>query len=126
MVDDTPKDWSEYLSIAPWAYKTTRHSTTKATPFSLVFGAEAVLLAEIAVPLARMVLGGEPEDSRLGELEALEGKSVEATERMKEYQRKLMLAYDKQVRPRMFVEEEMVMKAVDTVIRKQAMAKWAP
>ena len=48
---------------------------------------------------------------------------MQLAERMKEYQRKLMLAYDKHMRPRMVIEGEMVMKAIDAVMRKQAMAK---
>ena len=85
-----------------------------------------MLPAELVVPSARMALMDRSEGGRALELEMLGEKRDEAVEKMKEYQRKLMLAYDKQVRPRMFVEGETVMKAVDAVMRKQAMAKWAP
>ncbi|XP_057734599.1 uncharacterized protein LOC130950053 [Arachis stenosperma] len=54
MVTDAQKDWSEYLPLALWTYRTTRHGTTGVTPFSLVYGVEAVLPAEIE---ARMLLG---------------------------------------------------------------------
>ena len=54
--------------------------------------------------------------NREGELEELEDKRDAAIERMKEYKRKLMIAYDKHVRPRMFIEGEMVIKAVNTVM----------
>ena len=87
-------------------------------PFSLVYGAEVVLPTEIKVPSARMTL--EQKGNREGELEKLEDKRDAAAKRMREYQRKLMFAHDKQVRPRMFIEGEMVMKAVDGVMGKQA------
>lgn len=112
----TPLNRSEYLPLALWAYRTTKHGATRATPFSLVYGVKALLPAEIEVSSARMML--EQKGNREGELEELEDKRDAAIKRMREYQRKLMLAYDKHVRPKMFIEGEMVMKAMDAVMRK--------
>ena len=52
MVDNAHQDWSEHLPLALWAYRMTKHSIVKATPFSLAYGAEAVLPIEILVPSA--------------------------------------------------------------------------
>ncbi|RYR53575.1 hypothetical protein Ahy_A06g028757 [Arachis hypogaea] len=45
---------------------------------------------------------------------------------MEEYHRRLALAYDKHVWPRVFLEGELVLKSVDIVIRKMSVLKWAP
>ena len=43
------RDWSEKLPFALWAYYTSCRTSTRATPFSLVYGMEAVLPVEIGV-----------------------------------------------------------------------------
>lgn len=47
MVSRHRKDWHEQLLEALWAYHTTFSTPTQATPYSLVFGAEAVLPVKI-------------------------------------------------------------------------------
>ena len=39
--------WAEEVPRIVWAYHTTPHSTTKETPFSLVYGSDAMILVEI-------------------------------------------------------------------------------
>ena len=43
-------DWDDKLGEYLWAYRTTVRTPTKATPFSLVYGCEVVLLLEIQIP----------------------------------------------------------------------------
>ena len=71
---------SEYqIYHALWAYRTTKNTTTKQTPFALVCGIEVVFPVEIKIPSARMSLSRtQDEKSRSFDLEALEGKRVEA------------------------------------------------
>ena len=42
-------DWNDKLGEYLWAYCMTIRTSTKATPFSLVYGCEAVLLLEIQI-----------------------------------------------------------------------------
>ncbi|KAL6324357.1 hypothetical protein AAG906_012961 [Vitis piasezkii] len=44
---ETSRDWSEKLPFALWAYRTSFRTSTGATPYSLVYGMEAVLPVEI-------------------------------------------------------------------------------
>ena len=44
---ETSRDWSEKLSFALWAYRTFFRTSIGATPYSLVYGMEAVLPVEI-------------------------------------------------------------------------------
>jgi hypothetical protein len=45
--------WAEQLHEVLWSYHTTPHSTTKETPFTMVYGADAMLLVEINTPTWR-------------------------------------------------------------------------
>ena len=56
MMIKTSWDWSEKLSFALWAYQTSFHTSTGATPYSLVYGMEIVLLVEIEIDLLRVAL----------------------------------------------------------------------
>ena len=40
------RDWSEYLQFTLWGYRTTARTSTEVTPYSLVYGYEAVLPVE--------------------------------------------------------------------------------
>ena len=52
----TYKDWHEMLPFALYGYRTTVHSSTGATPFSLVYGMEAVLPLEVEIPSLRVIM----------------------------------------------------------------------
>ncbi|PKI56803.1 hypothetical protein CRG98_022761 [Punica granatum] len=49
------KDWHEMLLFALLAYWTSIHSSTGATPYSLVYGMEAVLPIEVEIPSMRVL-----------------------------------------------------------------------
>ena len=49
-------DWSEKLPFALWAYRTSFHTSIGATPYSLVYGMEAVLPVEIEMRSLRVAL----------------------------------------------------------------------
>ena len=52
----TYKDWSEYLPFTLWGYRTTMCTATGQTPFSLVYGCEAVLPIETEIKSLRVVM----------------------------------------------------------------------
>ena len=56
MIKEASMTWEDCLSLALWAYRTIRNTTTKQTSFSLGYGAKSVLLVKIRVPSARMLL----------------------------------------------------------------------
>ena len=53
---ETSRDWSEKLPFALWAYRTSFRTSTEATPYSLVYGMEAVLPVEIEMRSLRVAL----------------------------------------------------------------------
>ena len=58
----TYKDWHEMLPFSLHSYHTTAHTSTWATPFSFVYGMEAVLPIEVQIPSLRII-----KDARLNE-----------------------------------------------------------
>eukprot|EP00261_Vitis_vinifera_P034168 XP_019075411.1 PREDICTED: uncharacterized protein LOC109122601 [Vitis vinifera] len=53
---ETSRDWSEKLPFALWAYRTSFRTPTEATPYSLVYGMEAVLPIETEMGSLRVAL----------------------------------------------------------------------
>ena len=53
---ETSRYWSEKLPFALWAYRTSFRTSIGVTPYSLVYGMEAVLLVEIEMRTLRVTL----------------------------------------------------------------------
>ncbi|ONK81369.1 uncharacterized protein A4U43_C01F28310 [Asparagus officinalis] len=51
LVKTNKRDWDDKLGAALWAYRTMVRTPTGETPYSLVYGCEAVLPLEIQIPL---------------------------------------------------------------------------
>ena len=51
----TYKDWHEMLPFALHGYLTSARTSTGATPYSLVYGMEAVLPIEVQIPSLRIM-----------------------------------------------------------------------
>ena len=61
---NTYKDWHEKLPFTLHAYRTVVRTSTKATPFSLVYGMEAVLPIEVEVLFLRVLMETKIEESK--------------------------------------------------------------
>ena len=61
---ETSRDWSKKLPFALWAYHTSFRTSTGATPYSLIYGMEAVLPVEIDMGSLRVTL--EQQISEIG------------------------------------------------------------
>ena len=59
----TYKDWHEMLSFALHGYRTSVRTSTGATPFSLVYGMEAVLPFEVEIPSLRVLMEVQLEEA---------------------------------------------------------------
>jgi len=55
----TYKDWHEMLPYALYGYRTSMRTSTRATPFSLVYGMEVVLPIEVEIPSLRVLMEAE-------------------------------------------------------------------
>ncbi|XP_075478765.1 uncharacterized protein LOC142519611 [Primulina tabacum] len=110
------KDWAEELPSVLWAYQTTPRSSTRETPYSLVYGSEAILPVEIGQSSTRIESYPSNNDqSRAIELDLVEEKRDWATIRMKAYRSRVMKSYNKHVRSRDFQVGDLVMKKLKPV-----------
>ncbi|KAG9444919.1 hypothetical protein H6P81_016259 [Aristolochia fimbriata] len=71
------RSWDEKLGEALWAYRTSFRTPSQSTPFSLVYGTEAVLPLEVQLPSLRIAMRKglmmeECAQLRLAELESLD------------------------------------------------------
>src|SRR3954465_7449292 len=94
--------------------RTTIRTATKATPFSLVYGCEAVLPLEIQIPSLRLaIISGmteeEKDKQRLAQLEELNEKRLKAQHQIELYQARMTRAYNKGIKLRTFEKGELVL-----------------
>ncbi|PKI49245.1 hypothetical protein CRG98_030354 [Punica granatum] len=57
------KDWHDLLPFALLAYRTSIRTSTRATPYSLVYDMEAVLPIEVEIPSMRVLVESELEEA---------------------------------------------------------------
>ena len=104
-----------------WAYRTSFCTSTGATPYSLVYGMEAVLPVEIEmrslrVALEQHVSEAEWVQSRYDQLSLLDEKRLRTTFHAQAYLRKMTRAFRKRVKPRKFQRGDLVLKVLRGLI----------
>jgi len=124
------RDWHEMLPFMLHGYRTSMRTSTRATPFSLVYGIEVVLLFEVEVPSLRILAESRLKESEwaqacFDQLNLIEGKRLAAMSHGCLYQRRVKNAFDKKVRPRKFNKGDLVLKKVSQAL-KDNRGKWAP
>ncbi|CAL9021474.1 unnamed protein product, partial [Prunus brigantina] len=115
MVYEYQGGWSVHLPDALWAYRTLPRSATGFSPYSLVYGSEAIPPVEITIPTARVAAVNDLEwdaktcsDWRLLDLEAADERRVEAERRMALYHKTVAQAYNRTVKPQAFKQGDLV------------------
>ena len=111
-------------------YRTSIHTSTGATPFSLVYEMEVVLPFEVEVPSLRILVESGLKESEsaqpcFDQLNLIEGKRLAAMSHGRLYQRWVKNTFDKKVRPHKFNEGDLVLKKVSQAL-KDNRGKWAP
>ncbi|GAU31019.1 hypothetical protein TSUD_214550 [Trifolium subterraneum] len=126
----TYKDWHEMLPFALHGYRTSVRTSTGATPFSLVYGMEAVLPIEVEIPSIRVLMETELAEAewcqnRYDQLNLIEEKRMAALCHGQLYQRRMKQAFDRKVRPREFREGDLVLKKILS-FQPDSRGKWTP
>ena len=114
---ETSRDWSEKLPFALWAYRTSFRTSTRVTPYSLVYGMEAVLPVEIEMGSLRVALEQQISEavwvqSRLDQLSLLDERRLRAADHIQAYQRKMTRAFKKRVKPRPLQRGDLVLRVI--------------
>ncbi|RDY02637.1 hypothetical protein CR513_13879, partial [Mucuna pruriens] len=100
----TYKDWHGMLPYTLHGYRTSIRTSTGATPYSLVYGTEAVLPIEVEIPSSRVIAEAELEDAEWiqswrDQLNLIEEKRLTALCHKQLYQKRIKSAFDRKLRP---------------------------
>ncbi|XP_017979863.1 PREDICTED: uncharacterized protein LOC108662792 [Theobroma cacao] len=127
---DVYKDWHEKLPFVLHVYRTIIRTSTRATPFSLVYGMEAVLPIEVEIPALSVLKEVQLEEAKwvntcYEQLNLIEEKRLTAFCHGQLYQKRMIRAHGKRVHHRQFQEGELVLKRI-LPNQQDPRGKWKP
>jgi len=101
-LDKAKGTWTKEVHRIVWAYHTTPHSTTKETPFSLVYGSNAMIPVEIQKNLPRFqnFVVEESNEERKVNLDLLDEVREEARIKAEALKSRVKYKYNSKLRPR--------------------------
>ncbi|XP_073120994.1 uncharacterized protein [Henckelia pumila] len=109
-----------------WSCRTTPRTATGETPFSLVYGSEAVIpveIGQISLPVKAYQEGGTMD--RTQELDLIEEKRERAAIHMEAYRSRIIKAFNQKIKPWDFQIGDLVLKKVNPAGEvKKLEAKW--
>ncbi|PKI77261.1 hypothetical protein CRG98_002330 [Punica granatum] len=103
------------LPFALLAYRTSIRSSIRATPYSLVYGMEAVLPIEVEIPSTRVLAESKLKEvewakQRYEQLNLIDERRLTALCHGQCYQQRMARAFNKKVRPREFSPGDLVLR----------------
>ncbi|XP_070010934.1 uncharacterized protein [Nicotiana sylvestris] len=127
-LEESKGNWPEVLPGVLWAYRTIAKTSTRETPFSLVYGAEALILVEIGEPSTRYTQAIEEsneEEMRIN-LDLIEERREATLIRMAVQKQVMERYYNRKVRLRYFKIGDFVLKKVFQSTRAANAGKLSP
>ena len=84
MLEENPRDWLMILAKTLWAYRTSKRSSTRVSPFFQIFGQNVVLLMEVVVPYLRVsrkngITPQEYSEAMMMELKYVNNRKIQAS-----------------------------------------------
>ncbi|XP_074277405.1 uncharacterized protein LOC141601043 [Silene latifolia] len=118
---------AEELPLVLWADKTTPKVATGQTPFSLVFGAEAVIPSEVRVPTHRYgcITEDRSQVEMASNLDTIDELRTSARIRMASYRQTVARSYNKNVKVRTLQVGDLVLRKVFQNTKNQQAGKFA-
>ncbi|KAH1235946.1 hypothetical protein GmHk_08G021283 [Glycine max] len=118
------------VTFALHGYHTSIRISICATPFSLVYGIEAVLPIEVEIPSLRVLMEAKLEEakwvqSEFEKLNLIKEERLNAICHDQLYQKRLKKAFERKVHPREFQVEDSVLKKI-LLNKKDKLGKWTP
>ena len=118
------------LPFALHGYRTSARTSTGETPYSLVYGMEAVLLIEVQIPSLRIMKdAGLSEDdwiqTRLDQLNLINKKRLTAICHGQTYQKRMIKVFNKKIKPRVYQVGDLVIKRI-ILPQSDPRGKWTP
>ena len=127
-LDDSKGRWVEELAHVLWTYRTTPHRSTGEIPFSLTYGAEAVIPLEVNFPTQRTATFCPATNDKLLEksLDLIDERREGTMVHLANYQQKFKQGYDAKVKPRPLVPGDLVLRKVLGNARNPTWGKLGP
>ena len=119
--------WAEEVPRIVWAYHTTPQSTTMETPFSLVYGSDAMIPVEIHESSPRFLgfVAEESNEERRVNLDLIDEAREEAKIKAEAVKRRMERQYNSKVKIRQFQVGDLVLrKAHPYEIENKLSPKW--
>ena len=113
-LDDAKGKWVEELPHVLWTYRTTPQKSTRETPFSMTYGAEAVIPLENGfLTMRTSTFTSDGNDELLKKnLDLVEKRRENAMVQLAYYQHKLKQGYDMNVKLRPLAPRDLVLRKV--------------
>ncbi|XP_012836530.1 PREDICTED: uncharacterized protein LOC105957147 [Erythranthe guttata] len=109
--------WVEELDSVLWSYRTSPKRATGETPFSLVYGMEAIVPAEIGLESLRVREYDDRENEEMmrEHLDLCYDKREAADLKMRDSKNRIKVSYDRKVNPRNFQIGDLVLRRADAL-----------
>ena len=119
--------WVEELPWVLWAYRTTSRKQTDISPFTLIYGMEAIILIEIGMPTVRVEIHEKANVEAIAkDLDTIDELREAAAVRIASYQQRLANLHNRQVKPLTFLLGELVLRRVFENTANLANGKFQP
>ena len=127
-LDNAKRKWVEELPHVLWTYRTTPRRSPGKIPFSMTYGAEAVIPLETGFPTLRTsTFTSDGNDELLKKsLDLIEERRKNAMVQLTYYQHKLKQGYDTNVKLRPLALRDLVLRKVLGTTKNPAWAKLGP
>ena len=124
-LDDAKGKWVEELPHVLWTYRTMPRRSTRETPFSMTYGAEAVIPLETGFPTSRTnsFILRDNDEQLTKSLDLIEEKRENAMVQLAYYQQKLKQGYDANVKLRALTPGNLVLCKVVGAAKNPAWGK---
>ena len=118
----------EELPYVLWTYRTTPRRSTGETPFSMTYGAEAVIPLKTGFPMSRTSsFNSSDNDEQLkNNLDLIEEKRENVMVQLAYYQQKLKQGYNSNVKLRPLTSSDLVLRRVVGTAKNLAWGKLGP
>ena len=127
-LDDAKGRWVEELPHVPWTYRTTPHRSTGETPFSMTYGAEAVIPLETRFSTLITSSFCLSSNNELLEksLDLIKERKERAMVQLAYYQHKLKQGYNAKVKLKLLMLSDLVSRKVLGTAKNPAWGKLGP
>jgi hypothetical protein len=131
-IEENLKRWHEVLSKALWAHRISKHSTTKVTPFELIYRQEVILPVEVnldALRIARQtkLSALDYHNLMLNRLDEVSDERVKVLGEIERDKLRVAKAYNKRVKEKSFQVRDLVWKTILPIgSRSSKFRKWSP